>query len=208
MKKINFLFFVVTLFTLTTVNAQDEAIKGSPYLDEKFVDGEIHYASKVHKVPVRYNAFQDVIEFKQAGQNLVLDASESIKKIHFGSTTMIPLKYSDDGKSKFGYFEVLDSGKVTLFSKKKITFTKAKKGGALDGSDQPAEYKRALDSFYYKTSDGALQEVGSIKSMIASLSDKQEELTLFARKEKISPRKEKEIVQFVKYYNSLAEEEE
>jgi hypothetical protein len=39
--------------------------------------------------------------------------------------------------------------------------------------------------------------------MIASFPEKQKELTLFAKKEKISARKEKTLIQLVQYYNSL-----
>jgi len=209
MKTFKHLFYAVCLFAITAANAQTTAstvIKGSPYMDDTFTDGAIHYASKVHAAPVRYNIFQDVVEYQQAGKPLVLDANETIKKVNIGEITLIPMKYENNGKSKFAYFQLLDSGKVTLYSKKKIILLQPKKGGALDGSDQPAEYKRSGDTFYFKTSDGALQEIESIKSMIATLPDKQEELTVFAKKEKISPRKEKEIIQFVKYYNSIAEE--
>lgn len=206
--KFNFLLGVVSLFTFTVASAQvsatgGEAIDGTPYINDAYVEGVIYYASKNHTAPIRYNAFQDLIEYQQNGQAVVLDPSTVIKKVIIGTSTFVPLKYEFNGKSKLGYFQMLDSGKVTLYAKKKVIFLPARKGGALDGSDQPAHYKRSPDVFYYKTGDGALQEVESIKSMIANLPDKQEELTQFAKKEKISPRKEKEIIQFVQYYNSL-----
>jgi hypothetical protein len=39
--------------------------------------------------------------------------------------------------------------------------------------------------------------------MIAAFPDKQTELTEFAKKEKISPKKEDEMIKLVRYYNSL-----
>lgn len=179
------------------------AVNGSPYLDDTYVSGVITYANRNHNVPMRYNIFQDLIEYQQGGKALVLDPNATIKKVSFGSSTFVPLPYEANGKSKFGYFVVLDSGKVTLFARKKVVFLAAKKGGALDGSDQPAEYKKSADTFYYRIGDGELLQVENIKSLIASLPDKQEELTSYAKKEKISARKEKEIIQFIQYYNSL-----
>ena len=73
------------------------------------------------------------------------------------------------------------------------------------GSDQPAEFKRTPDSYYFKIGDGNLQEVKNIKSMISSLPDKQDEMTQFAKKEKISPRDGEELRRLVKYYNDLRE---
>lgn len=202
--KFNFLLSVAWLFTLTMVNAQESAtINGTPYLDEAYVQGVIFYGNKIHKAPIRYNAFQDLIEYQQNGQAIVLDPSATIKKVQLGTSMFVSLPYEINGKLKFGYFELLDSGKVTVFSRKKIGFQAARKGGALDGGDQPAQFKRSPDVFYYQIGNGTLQEIESIKSMIGSFPDKQEELTRFAKKEKISPKKEKEIIQFVQYYNSL-----
>jgi len=203
--KIRFLMIVMGLFTCCAiVSAQTTtAINGTPYMDETYVTGVVYFANRSQTAPIRYNVFQDLVEYQQNGKALVLDPNATIKKVHFGTAVLIPQKYESNGKPKFGYFAVLDSGKVTLLAKKKVIFLAAKKGGALDGSDQPAEYKRSADTFYYKIGNGEVQEVESIKSMIASFPDKQEELSQFAKKEKISPRKEKELIQFVQYYNSL-----
>jgi len=207
MNKTFFIPGVILMLTLTVARAQVSAtsvtINGTPYLNEAYADGVIHYATKVHKAPIRYNAFQDLIEYQQNGKPLVLDANESIKKVTVGTSTFIPLKYEIKGKAKLGYFELLDSGKMILYAKKKIYFLDAKKGGALDGTDKPAEYKRSADEFYIQVGEVPLQEADNLKALIASLPDKQEEMTQFAKKEKISIKKEKEIIQFVKHYNSL-----
>ncbi|HEX5172472.1 MAG TPA: hypothetical protein VFW11_25020 [Cyclobacteriaceae bacterium] len=197
---------VVWLFTFTMANAQQastETIKGSPYLNEEFVEGVITYANKCLTVPMRYNAYRDLIEYKQNGQTMELDASLIIKKIKFGNSTFVAEKYQSNGKSKLGYFELLDSGSVMLYAKKTVAFVPGKKGGALDGSDDPARFKPPVSTFYFKIGDGALMEVENLKSMIAALPDRQDELTQFAKKEKISHRNEKEMIRLVQYYNSL-----
>ena len=207
--KFKFLFGALYVCAITIVSGQGSAvsnikdIKGTPYLDEAYASGVIYYADKKQEAPVRYNAFQDLIEYQQSGRTLVLDPNETIKKVTFGTYTFVPHKYESKGKTKLGYFAVLDSGKMTLYSKKQINYLPARKGGALDGSDQVADFKKPIDTFYFKVGDGPLQEVDNIKSMIASFPDKHEEMTQFAKKEKISPRKEKEMIQFVQYYNSL-----
>ena len=77
------------------------------------------------------------------------------------------------------------------------------KGRALDGGDQPAEYRRNPDEFYFKIEGGQMTEVKSVKAMVAAFPDKQDELLAFAKKEKISPRDEEELLKLVRYYNSL-----
>lgn len=208
MSKLNFLVGAVLLLTHSVACAQGTAVNtasiaGTPYVDDKYVDGVIYYGDKSLTTSMRYNAYEDLIEYKQNGKAVVLDPSLTIKRIKFGSSTYITREYKASGKTKIGYFQVLDSGKLTLLVKQKVTYLPAKKGGNLDGSDQVAQFKRSPDIFYYILENGPTQEVENIKSMIEVLADKQDELTQFAKKEKISPRKEKELIQFVQYYNSL-----
>jgi len=205
--KLKFILGLATMFTISMANAQvktstGEPIAGSPYMDDKYKDGVIYYGDKNQQAPIRYNAYQDLIEYQQNGKALVLDPNPAIKKVIVGGETFVPLSHSTDSK-KLGYFAVLDSGKVTLYSKKKIVFQPFKKGGKLDGSDQPAEFRKSPDTFYYQVGDGQLTEIDNIKTLISALPDKQDELSQYAKKEKISAKKEKDLVQFIKYYNSL-----
>jgi hypothetical protein len=202
MSKFKFLLSVVGLFSVMMATGQATTavtVKGTPYLHEAYQDGVVYYGDKSLTVPVRYNAFQDLIEYQQNGKALVLDPKLTIKKVQLGSSVFVPQAYD----KKLGYFMLLDSGKMSLYAKKRITLLPGRKGGALDGSDQAPEYKPSPDEFFIKIGDGQLQEVGTIKSLVSGLPDKQEEVAAFAKKEKISPKKEKEMVQLVQYYNSL-----
>ena len=199
-----FKFFLSLVCLIYTSMAMGQAtsivtVKGTPYLNDSYIAGVIYYADKTLSVPIRYNAFKDLIEYQTSGKALVLDPTNTITKVKFGDAVFVPAKH----ESKFGYYSVLDSGKLMLYSKKKIRFLPGKKGGAMDGSDMPPEYKQIPDDFYFKVGSGELTEVGSIKSLIEALPDKKEEMTKFAKQEKISPKKENEIRQFVQYYNSL-----
>jgi hypothetical protein len=209
--KINFLIGIVWLASFSVAMAQVSTpagvtIEGTPYLSETYVVAEIHFdKGNPTKLPVRYNAFQDLIEYKQNGQSLVLDPSTRIKKVDLGDNTLVVDKIEFKGKAKYGFLTLLDSGKVMLLSKKMVTYVDAKASKALDGSEitSPAKFSRSPDTYYYKVGDGELQKVGSIKDMIANFPDMQEELLKYAKKEKISPKKEAELIQLVHYYNSL-----
>jgi hypothetical protein len=196
----------VVLLSLAGAQAQVKTnvpVKGSPYLDEAYKEAEISFATNTRTLPVRYNAHKDLMEYQQNGQALVLDPAPTIKAVRLGDATFVVEKYNADGTMKPGYFNLLDSGKVSLYARKEVKFVAARKGGAMDGSDQPAEFRRNPDSFYFKVGQGSLQEIKNIKDMIAAFPDKQDELTKFAKKEKISPRDAEELTQLVKYYNEL-----
>lgn len=199
---------VVCLLAITVARAQESGtenapVKGTPYLDEAYVEGTILFADNKRSAPIRYNAHKDLIEFQVQGQARVLDPNTSIKRVYFGESTFVVEKYREKDITRYGYFTLLDSGKVTLYSKKSVKFQPVLKNRALDGTDVPAEYRRNPDEFYFKFAGGEMTEVKNIKSMIAAFPDKKDELSAFAKKEKISPRNEEELVKLVKYYNSL-----
>lgn len=203
MTQLKILLSVVAAFTLTVSAAQDASIKGTPYMNDTYEEGIVFLEKKAFKVPARYNAFKDLMEYQQSGRAMELDPSPSVKRVQLQNTTFVVEKVMLDGKPKLGYVMLLDSGKATLYLRKVVNYLPPKKGGNLDGTDQVAEFKRVPDIFYVKIGNNELQEIRNIKTLIAAFPDKQDELTRFAKKEKISPRNQDELVKLVKYYNSL-----
>lgn len=204
---VNFLIGMAVLFSCFTSMAQQASaskIEGTPYLTEEYIEGEIIFGEANRtKVPVRYNIFQDLMEYQQNGKALVLDPSGKIKKVKMGDEIFIVEKYNSDGKSKYGFLNVLDTGKMTLLSKKRIKYQEPLKERGLDGGDLPAKFSRLSDTYFYRFGSDELKEVGSLKELIASLPDKQEEIKQFAKQEKISAKKQEELLKLVRYYNSL-----
>jgi hypothetical protein len=225
MTKLCFLICVVSLLNVSAATAQQASatspnvasnassanatktaaadIQGSPFLDDKFVEGEIYVSAKRTVVPVRYNVFQDWIEYQQGGQTLVLEPSKTIEKVKIGDAVLVVDKFELQGKSKYGYLTLLDTGKVVLMKKNVIRYIPLQKGRALDGTDLPAKYAKSPDVYFYKIGSGPLVEIDNLKSLIASFPDKQEELKQYAKKEKISVKKQEELIQFIRYYSSL-----
>ena len=203
-RKITFTWgmFCITLMT-AFAQASTEPIKGSQYLNDQYVEGTLYYADKSMTVPLRYNAFQDVMEYQQNGKALVLDA-KSIRHVKLGDNTFITAPYDSKGKQKFGFFALLDSGEMMLLAKKEIIYTPPMKGRALDGSDLPAQYKPVPDTYYYKLGEGVPKEVDNLKALLADLPVNQSAIAEFAKKEKISTKKEKDLVALAKKYNQLA----
>ena len=176
-----------------------EKYEGTPYLTETFVMGYV-YANKEKYtgVPMRYNMFDDKLEFQKNNQIYVLGPDPRIEKVELGDYILVVEKFKFLSKTENGYLELLESGQLTLMSKKVVNYR-----DKIIISDVPAKYTRSADMYYYKIGDGVVRKVDSIKKMIASLPDKQEELNQFTKNEKISPKDKDELIKLVKYYNSL-----
>jgi hypothetical protein len=184
--------------------ASAQKIEGTPYLNEQYVDGEVLYGSANRaQMQLRYNIYQDLMEYQQNGKPLGLDPSNTIKKVKVGDDVFVVEKIEQDGKTKYGFLNLLDSGKISLLSRKVVKFQQPLKGRALDGGDIPAKFSRRSDTYFYKLNDSTLKKIDNAKDMIKLLPGKQDDLKHFAKREKISPKKEDELVKLVQYYNSL-----
>lgn len=185
-------------------DAPEVPVVGTPYLNESFVPG-IVYSNKASfkEIPMRYNIHMDHIEFKENDITYILDPEPRVKKISINEHVFVVAKMDVIGKMKDGFFLLLDSGKVQLLARKVVSFKEAQAPKALESSATPAKYVTLPDRFFYRFGNGELVKINSVKKMIAAFPDRQEELSQFAKKEKISAGKQAELVRLIQYYNSL-----
>ena len=127
-----------------------EKVVGTPYLSEDFVIGDVYdNKGKYAGVPMRYNIYEDQIEFKQNGQLYILDPQPKIKKVDLDHRTFVVSQYEYRGKTRPGYFFLLDSGKVILMSKKVVTYREQQPPKALESGPTPAKFSKSQDVFFY-----------------------------------------------------------
>ena len=84
-----------------------------------------------------------------------------------------------------------------------VTYKEQQAPKALESGPTPAKYTRLPDVYFYKIGNSDPVKVDNIKKMIAGFPDKQTELTEFAKREKISGKKEDDLIKLVRHYNSL-----
>ena len=128
-----------------TLGLDDESeIEGTPYLAENFTPGEVHFKQgDPTSAALRYNIFNDYMEFQQNGKTYILDPTPQINKVVVNDYIFVVEKYESKGKVKQGYFTLLDSGKVMLLAKQMVIFRERKEVKALESSATPAKYARA-----------------------------------------------------------------
>ena len=185
----------------------DHSIKdfeGSPFLKQEFITGRVYGPKIKYKdIALRYNIFNDQMEFQQNNTIYALYPEPRITKVLLGDETYVVEKYEIKGKMAYGYLARLDTGKLTLLSKKVVRFTEKQEPKALEGAGKPAKFTRAQDIYYYKIGNGEITKVVSLKSFIESLPDKREEISNYAKSEKLSVKDEADLMKLVKYYNAL-----
>lgn len=185
---------------VTTIDYGD--IKGSPYLTDDFVDSRIYFRKdSVFKIALRYNVFDQSMEYMQNNTVYAISNPEIIVKIEMDNWVFIYYRNNENIKYN-SYYELLVSGKSYLLAKKDIGYKEAEPPKAIVESE-PAKFFKRKDS-YYVLKGGALPVLIKNKKMLIEIfEDKKDEIGKFIKKEKISYKKRKDLIQVVEYYNGL-----
>ena len=193
---------LIQMSNSTLNEATGEKVEGSPYLVSEFVKGSIRSGKGTFEgVEMRYNIHQDIIEFKQNNFTYILDPSPDIHLVNMGQYKLVVEKGIKN--RPYGFYQVLDSGRVTLLAKKTVRYREGRAPQALESAPTPARYTTMPDTYYYRVGNGPLVKVTNLKKMIADFPDRHDQLKAFASEEKISSNKGNELVKLVRYYNSL-----
>jgi hypothetical protein len=180
-------------------------IKGSPYLEDDFIDGSVFTTSMAQytDVPLRYNIYNDQLEFKAEDNSIQeLATPEIIEKAVFGKYKMVYSPYSIAKKIGRGFFVVLEEGKSSLYLKPQVVFEKATEPAPYKETE-PARFVRNPDEYYIKVGTSQAMLVGNKKDLLEIFPDHQKEIETFIKKQKTKTNKPESLKELVQYYNSL-----
>jgi hypothetical protein len=180
-------------------------IKGSPYLNDEFINGSIFTTQRLQYVdiPLRYNIYNDELEFKTPTDEIMaLAIPEIVEKAVFGETEMVYSPFLQGNKTKKGFFILLEEGKVSLYAKPDVMFKKATQPGAFKDPEPPKFLKKS-DEYYIRVGSGQAQIIGNKKDLIAAFPDNQDKIESFMSNNKTKTGKPESLKELVKYYNSL-----
>ena len=180
-------------------------IKGSPYLNDEFINGTIFTTSKYQfvDVPLRYNIYNDELEFKTPTNEVqALATPEIVETVEFGDYKMVYIPYSNTKKIRNGFFIVEVEGDATLYSRKEIIFKKAEEPGAYKDAE-PAKFVKKLDSYYIRVGLEQAKKVDSKKELLGVFPDHKDEISVFIKKNKVKTSKPEKLKELARYYNSL-----
>jgi len=180
--------------------------EGSPYDKDIFVKGDIYHGNNklFQDIPMRYNIFHDEIEFKLEGQETIyaIIPYNKTQKIRIEKDTFVVAKYQKKGKIIPGFFKVLVTGEIDLLAQYQVDFKEEQPAKALV-LPEPAKFIRKDDEYYIQINGDIAQKISNIKKLIELIGDHKNELSDYAKKEKISVGNESELIQFISFYNSL-----
>jgi hypothetical protein len=183
-------------------NLSIEAIAGSPYFNDDFVNGEIYInaTEKYIDVPLRYNMYLDEIEFKLLDETIYnFDDPSKIYKIRFNDHILI---YSEFDSNKKGFLFVLYEGKSALYERKIKNYSqRVPSKGIID--EKPPQFTNVPIKFYIKLEGRLPQSYNSRKDLLDILTGHSSEINNFLKKEKIKINDPNGIIKLLSFHDSL-----
>lgn len=189
----------------STVTLSEKDIEGSAWLNESFESGSIYTVQKLNyaEIPLRYNIFNDNLEFKTPeGEILALADPNIVERAVIGQIQLVYSFYYQGNRQKNGFFVVLTEGKASLYSKPSVMFKDATKPAAYKEAE-PARFVRKQDELYIKIGNNPAMIINGKKSLVEVFPDNQEKIENFINKNKIKISKPESLREVIGYYNSL-----
>lgn len=186
-----------------TFNKFDSKIKGSPYLDDSY-QKIIFLNQKNGKFSGKYNAYHDLIEvITKSGKKYFSPSKEHPFTVHFTGTNTLYRAF-EHTKNKSSFFRILMSqNEINILVKEKIILTEEVLPQSGYDKYKPPTFKREKNK-YFLYSKEIFTKIPNNKSKFLKLfKSKSTEVKRFIKKEKLSIKKEKDIVKIFKFYSSL-----
>lgn len=194
--------------TLTSVDLTSKALVGSMYINDSFLPGKIDAQENTYLF--RYNAHLDemVVKFGEASYFMPLANYYSITFVGTNKKYVV-LDYKEDVVSKKGFFvELLKGENMSLYKKEHIKLypeVPAKLGFT---RYEPPKLQRTKDRFFIRVEGTEVLLFPQKKKEAMHLfSDKESSMNTYIKKNKLSFKKESDVIQMIKHYNTLLKDQ-
>jgi len=179
-------------------------IKGTPYLNSEYQAGTILSDADVlyKNVPLRYDCFDDALEFLKDNKTYFLFPKETVKRAEFGGKAFIYKEFEAEGGIEKGYFELLAEGKAALLVRHSINFYEPVPTNGLTDA-KPARFDNLRETLYISIDSGPARKMPANKKMAEIFGDKKNEVESFISKQKLSVKNKDDVKTIVAWYNSL-----
>ncbi|WP_312765265.1 hypothetical protein [Epilithonimonas sp.] len=185
-------------------STKEHTIDGTPYINGKDFTKVIIEGYSKNVQNLRYNAYDDEMEFKE-GEDVYFTNKEEGLKIDFPTLkkTYQCLNYSYDNKNRFGYLVLLvENPKYSLFKKEKIELLKGEKSPNAYSKDANDYYAKQKDVYLIKKDNTFSKLPKNQKEFTNDFSLNKTEFDKFIKYNKLSFSKEEDLKKIIGYLNN------
>lgn len=187
------------------VNLGENKINGSAYLSKDFISGSVITKDNIHyqDIPLRYNIYNDDIEFKtKKDECLAISEPKSLRKIIIGDDTFIYAKKSNKKNARYGYYQLLTTGKIQLLTRHHIAFRDAESPNGIS-QPRPARFERKSSTFFMKIGENIPLQISKKKDIQSIFGKESKQILAYIKSEKINVRKKTQLIKLVRFINQI-----
>jgi len=176
--------------------------EGSPYLDDwKLADIKLKNHKTISGVMLRYSVYSDQMLYQENNVAYTIGAPDSISEILLSNKVFIYREYQKAKKTKKGFFELVLDGKVSLLNKYEIELIRANYNVALNSGNK--NDRLILEQQLYLQLDNQIVPLDKKDVLFEILQDKNKAVKDYMNKEKLSIKKQQDVIKILTYYNQL-----
>lgn len=193
------------IFTLgKRVKSGEYKIDGNPYSNGKKFDKVAIDGFSKNVQDLRYNAYEDEMEFVQNNENYFADKADGLV-VHFPELkkTYIVKDYTYLGNKKLGYLVLLNKkdAKYGLFKREKVELIPGEKSPNAYGKDANDYFAKEKDLYLISNGNQFYKFPKDIDELAGLFSLDKNELQSFAKSNKINFNKEADLIKLVDFIN-------
>lgn len=179
-------------------------IKGSAYYDEALRLGSIHYRSgEVTNTYLRYNVFEDAIEYLDDTRLLTINNPQDTKYITIGNKELVFSAFRSDKSIQRGYLWKASEGNVLLFARYVIDFSEEELGATGYHRKKPDEF-RLKPTIWLIKQGNLIKEISTTKTELSEIFGSEYSVVdNFRKQEKLKMRRDADVVRMFDFFNSL-----
>jgi hypothetical protein len=195
-----------------TVFNNYEGIKGTPYLFDFWIKGELVFSNdnRFNDVEMKFDLLEDNVLVKNKSGDALFLKKAIIKSFHLIDNTgnhhnyinLANTDYKFDAKRKSGFVEILHDGDNILVVKRSKHLKHMDETGGYSANKIYDEFRDDPPEYYWIDSKGDVAQLkGSKKSILKTLNDNGD-LANHVKKERLSLRKEAGLISLMTYYDT------
>lgn len=183
-------------------------IQGSPYLNNEFEEGTMITldGTEIPGLMYRYDIYGDRMQFIINGDTAVINKPMALRSLELGNHKFVYEVFLVDAASvATGYFEVIEENEyLTVLYRRDIEIEQDIYVANYGGGGGTKEFRmKKVNSYFVKPIDSAALLVRNKKDFLNTIPDHQDHVKQYMKDHKISVKKEKDLLEVAKYYNSL-----
>jgi len=182
-----------------------EEYDGSMYMKSRYKESSvIDEKSGTYDTKLKYNIYTDALELVQGSKYYEVAKSPTVHARIDGDYFYYCEFKNQRGLSRDGYFILVElNDKYRIYKKLTLDIKDPEKKQRINsGLGEPGQLR--MVTTYFVEEGGTIVELPTNKKdMLATFSDKEQELGQYLKKEKIRLKKEEDLIRFVARYNAL-----